>query len=417
MPELDDTRLLLKAEQRRQDHDPPLFGKLTAVAVMRTQDNGLIAASFCGKKRLQKCIEAARDESTAPKFQLFYITMSATGTLHIAADVFQELALCYDIPVAFINSVLDYGGEPRYTAFGSRPPRAEKIQVFWYTLPIRLALDCTTEAGGEQLVADLTRDCTTNHHGEHSDANPGSDYLHLDTQKTDIGQFDLAVFCRHNLLEKTTAVICVYLCSGLLESAEVTKQRVLHALDDGGMGMIDRNPLWVNIVYISMAVHFWKVTFEYVASELNSDEKEVAHMLVNQAQLRVVEDTTSAKYKKLHTMDAHCQRYKMELATISAVIVGMMREHKVMSEQLKLDVHEAQRVGSAFKQQLAETTALTMAQEDMERRIRNLLTVNNSYSIPSKLQMTGNRSRMAKHSKRSQSPTKTRSNKRRRTAE
>lgn len=57
-----------------------------------------------------------------------YITMSATGTLHIAADVFQELALCYDIPVAFINSVLDYGGEPRYTAFGSRPPRAEKIQ-------------------------------------------------------------------------------------------------------------------------------------------------------------------------------------------------------------------------------------------------------------------------------------------------
>jgi hypothetical protein len=54
--------------------------------------------------------------------------MSAVGTLHIAVDVFEELALCYDIPVAFINSVLDYGREPRYTGFGSRPPGSDQIQ-------------------------------------------------------------------------------------------------------------------------------------------------------------------------------------------------------------------------------------------------------------------------------------------------
>jgi hypothetical protein len=96
------------------------------------------------------------------------------------------------------------------------------------------------------------------------------------------------VFCRHDILRKKTAVICVDLRYGLPNRANVTEQQLVLALDDGGMEMIERNPLWVNIAYISMAVHSWKVIFEFVASELN--------ICVSSSSRSIVEDLGNAEY-------------------------------------------------------------------------------------------------------------------------
>jgi len=96
-----------------------------------------------------------------------------------------------------------------------------------------------------------------------------SNYLHLHIQKIDIRHLDLAVLCRHDLANRKATVICVNFHSSPIEPIQEIQQRVLHALQDGGTEMIDRNPLWVNIVYIGQVLQQWKVTFEYFAVELN----------------------------------------------------------------------------------------------------------------------------------------------------
>jgi len=109
----------------------------------------------------------------------------------------------------------------------------------------------------------------------HRDYNTGayqmnaSNYLHLHLQKNDIRHFHLAVLCRHDLVSRKTTVICVNFHSHSIQPIDVIHQRVLHALEDGGTDMIDRNPLWVNIVYIGQVLQWWKVTLECFAGELN----------------------------------------------------------------------------------------------------------------------------------------------------
>jgi len=85
------------------------------------------------------------------------------------------------------------------------------------------------------------------------------------------------------------------------------------------------------------------------------------------------------KYKRLHAMATHCHSYQSELATIAAVIVAMMEKHEETSRELGIEAYETENVRRALEQQITETTAMTMAQKAMKRRIKYLLALVSIY--------------------------------------
>lgn len=220
-----------------------------------------------------------------------YITMTAQGRLRIEVDIFKRLALCYELPVAFIKMLIGHSRQPPHAGFGSRlqpvgpagdliqgmylpclcaekkqhessentPPLGELTSLdFWYTLPIRLPMACTDPENAH-------RDWHTGIYQINA-----FNHLHLHKQKSDLRHFDLVILSRHDLANKKSTVICVNLHSRTPGPIEVIQQRVLRALEDGGTQMIDRNPLWANVVYIDQVLEWWKVTFEFYAAELNT---------------------------------------------------------------------------------------------------------------------------------------------------
>jgi len=129
---------------------------------------------------------------------------------------------------------------------------------FWYTLPIRIALRCN-DASGAHL----------GHPGRPPSTAPPT-CLHLHQQKTDIRQYELAVFCRHDLVSKKSTVIYVNLDSDLPDAAEDVTP-ILDTVIGGGANPIDRNPHWVGVIFIGVAVHSWKGALEFLTLALDTE--------------------------------------------------------------------------------------------------------------------------------------------------
>jgi hypothetical protein len=97
-------------------------------------------------------------------------------------------------------------------------------------------------------------------------------HLHLGQVQpvTDLRRFEIAVFFTYDISNKKTTVVCVnsHSRSDLKGPRRIFRMRVKAALKEGGNAMIDRNPLWINLVYIGQVVRWWQTTLEFFSDEL-----------------------------------------------------------------------------------------------------------------------------------------------------
>jgi hypothetical protein len=222
-------------------------------------------------------------------------------------------------------------------------------------------------------------------------------HLHLGESKVDLRRFEIAVFFRYDISSKQTTVVCVNTDSRTEEPSKVLHTRVINALEDGGTEMIDRNPLWVNLVYVGQVVRWWQTTLEYFSDELirhvyQSRNQNLSKILIH-GQEKKIEDKMTAQSDTeyspksttnsvetnhaLHAMAAHCLRYKTELDEISNAVSALINQHEELSAQLKLEPDEKERVSRALKQQLADVTASTRTQEELAKKTKNTLALVN----------------------------------------
>ncbi|KAF8539022.1 hypothetical protein BDD12DRAFT_116766 [Trichophaea hybrida] len=113
MPELDDGIALDSIKGRL--FGQALFGPEVAVVVICFHSDDKIKATVCGETELLRCLTETQD---GPKFQLFYITMTLQYKLRISAEIFQQLASCYELPMTFIDHLLRY--QEQIIHFGHR---------------------------------------------------------------------------------------------------------------------------------------------------------------------------------------------------------------------------------------------------------------------------------------------------------
>jgi len=99
--------------------------------------------------------------------------------------------------------------------------------------------------------------------------------LHLHEIRTDIRGFEIGVYFRYDCVSRKSTVICVNFHSRSSEPVEHVQHRILHALDAGGTPMIDRNPFWVHLVYVSLVLQWWKGAILHFAEEL------IAHVITH----------------------------------------------------------------------------------------------------------------------------------------
>jgi hypothetical protein len=99
-------------------------------------------------------------------------------------------------------------------------------------------------------------------------------HLHLGQASpvTDLRRFEIAVFFTYDISNKNTTVVCVnsHSRADLKGPRRTFRMRVKAALKEGGTEMIDRNPLWINLVYIGQVVRWWQTTLEFFSDELNN---------------------------------------------------------------------------------------------------------------------------------------------------
>ncbi|KAF8246972.1 hypothetical protein K440DRAFT_661712 [Wilcoxina mikolae CBS 423.85] len=313
----------------------------------------------------------------------FYITMSRVEELLISAQIFTKIAECYEIPLAFIQSLLQYQHHPLY--YGSRlqphgpggglvygeytaarhPVTETKANVdFWYLLRARVSTDCSDQTSGPDAHK-------TSAAGQNQ-MNPFH-LLHLSDQKTDVRGFELAVFFQHSLSTKKTTVLCVNFYSRGGKPVEELQRRILHALEHGKSEAMERDPFWVHLVYISVVLQWWKATLAYFSLELISHWKEIERKMETRSENDPTEVGDVKTNRALHAMTAHCLRYETEIDTIAAIISELIQQHQEVSDLLQLDYHEMDRVGRAFKQQLAEVKSIARTQSELAKKTKNTL--------------------------------------------
>ncbi|KAF8539023.1 hypothetical protein BDD12DRAFT_839733 [Trichophaea hybrida] len=203
-------------------------------------------------------------------------------------------------------------------------------------------------------------------------------HLHLNGErgKTDIRGFEIAVFFRHDVSSKKATVICINFHSLGRQPVEEVQHRILHTLEAGGNDMMDRNPFWVHLVYVSIVLRWWKTAMGFFEEGLICHEKRIEAKMMAQSEENAGTATrgdTVETNRSLHAMTAHSLRYETELAAIKSVVLELIQQHEELASLLQLGTHEKERVSRALKQQLAEVNSVAQKQRELAKKAKNTI--------------------------------------------
>jgi hypothetical protein len=177
--------------------------------------------------------------------------------LRISKIAFRSLLSIYEIPPAFVSSMMS-------TSFASLPfqhrqlalPKS-KVLDFFYILPVRAGLECTDGSRSHVLSSAGS-----------NQADP-SEYLHLSDVSRDIRPSKIAVFSQHNEETHQTTTICVDFQDGRWSDlAEEPLLRTKEVLGNTKRAKKNESPFFFHLLLLTSVAEWWRRALIFFNAQL-----------------------------------------------------------------------------------------------------------------------------------------------------
>jgi hypothetical protein len=278
--------------------------------------------------------------------------------LRISAASFEALAKRL-LPPAFVFAI------SRHYLPNGRGSRSIRIKScttvdFWYLLPIRVQVECSTSAAI-------------------SSSNPAGNQmnpfhkLHLPGVELDIRRTCVGVFCRVDTTTKRVAFVTFDFMHGRWPKVALEpSRRIDEAMKRRGNAPYGHG-YFVHLVYLSSAVRWW-------TNSLNSvNEQLIIYELNLQTELSGQHTTPEQVFadlnRALHSVAAHLHRYLSELKSLQGILIDLSAHYEFLhtNEIASEDLDSYEHASRGFSQILSQVESLYDFATELEKKIQNNL--------------------------------------------